>query len=1191
MRTSSSIRVCRGFVSQILVCISAASLSAVVVEEYATDTRGEGCASRDGPSPQLATEVSALIQRGVRVSRSIAMKAATDKRSLNSRESLELGITELTPMPTPSPISELDAIQAPEVDELMTRHEHLPTQSDNKGQFVQSLWPLVVIAVLFGTALHTLNPCLWTRQNQCSSVINTTQTDLKGCQQTLSCAHAVSAEVVLHRCAVLKISGMFCTACSSAVERALRGTAQVIKCEVNLIEEKANVHYTVERGFKVTDLCETIEDIGFEARILHDVAVEESSTDVASGALALLHLCDAEASPVSKLHLETLEGVSSVVAKGGLLQVTYDPSVIGSRAIVRSLKAVGCHVEVEPLGSAHSKFSPEDTQIGGLCVSVTCASMVMLICWVLPCIKHCLPYLYREVIPGIDVMTFSIAMLSTVVQVVSGKRFYVGAYHSIRSGVWDMNVLISLGAGLTFLYSLGIMFFSAITFQMMGAHKCKSPPVSYFETPCMVITFVLVGKTLEGWAKGQTSSALRELFVLKPKTAHLLHGTDEVGDVGSPGAVTEKTVDRSNCVVIPAELVQLGDVLQVFNGEAAPADGVMCAENGVAEFDESMLTGESRPVMKAKGDFIIGGSKCVNGRAELRVERLGNRSMLSQIMDLVERAQSSKAPVQQVADDIASRFVPFVVALAIMTWTVWWFLVYFFHRIRLDQILKGRKTDWPELERFFFVLEHGLTVLLVACPCALGLATPAAVMTATGVAARMGVLVRRGALPLELGSKVTHVILDKTGTLTCGTPRVTEAAAIAPDIQLASASSSGHEVPTAWHRLLAAYRSAPAWDTCAVAVGTGPISEVTSVESSTMPPLLWLERSNCDEASTEQRFRDVHLRDEAARALWWAVGCAEMSSEHPLAKQLAEVSRASTLRRLQEPSHFESNVGVGVRCSVAGIEIDVAAARRLLAVTKVGSEYGRSLLDEWVARCGNDGATVVAIAVDGEALGVVALEDPLVEHARACVDSLHSSGKEVWMCTGDHAGAARVIAQKCGVPLSRVVSEALPADKVALVHRLKSTSSEAGNRGGHPADEDPASTTSSVSSVVVAMVGDGVNDAPALATADVGVAIGASHDVTVDAADVVLVRVDLRSFVHFLELSRQTLGIVWRNFLWALVFNLCTLPIAAGAFWFYELSMSPPIAVGCMLSSSFFVVLSSLSLKHFQPSDLGPATS
>jgi len=823
--------------------------------------------------------------------------------------------------------------------------------------------------------------------------------------------------------------------------------------------------------------------------------------------------------------LRGLVGIIHVSTSGSGLTVTYDPAVLGSRAMLQTLKLAGYSTSWDPAGASaagvmearkHTEALTKD-----LLMAVSLTACIVIMCWVLPCFDHCLFILHHEIVPGLRTVTMVMCLCASPVMVCCGRRFHIGAWHSVKSGIWDMNVLISLGTGLAFGYSLIVVLFAALVPALFGVHACKSPPMAYFETPCMVICFLLVGKSLESWARQKTSQSLRDLLSLQPAVANLLPD-------GSEGAVPE---------VVPAELLELDDVLQVYPGEAAPTDCIM-VNDAIAEFDESLLTGESKPVKKRKGDFIVGGSRCVTGRAEVKVERLGSKTTLSQIASLMEKAQLARAPVQQVADIVSRIFVPVVVELACLTWLVWYVLVYRLEVIATGTIAgSGGESAWPELDKFFFVMEHGLTVLLVACPCALGLATPTAVMTATGVAAKHGILVKAGAVPLELGSKLTHVVLDKTGTLTSGKPKVQSVAAL--------------EIGTspAWAKLLAAFRASSCSSPC----------------SSSFPKLSWIK---VESDSLTKAVEEESTLQESERALWWAIGAAELSSEHPLAKELVDVANSADLVAQVPVTNFENITGVGVKGTVGGAEVFVGSAKRVLQGAGTDAHPEVAALADWVQSAREDGSTVIAMSVDGTPLAAVALRDSISPYALACVTDLQLKGAEVWICTGDHAVAAQAIAEECGVSHGRIVSEALPADKVALVQRLQEGKTK-GKRN------------------VVAMVGDGINDAPALAAADLGIAIGAGHNVTVEAADVVLVRTDLRDLVSFCSLARETLATIWRNFLWAFLFNSCALPIAAGALFHFNILMTPQIAICLMMSSSLFVVFSSLSLRGFRPKNTG----
>eukprot|EP00930_Biecheleria_cincta_P020414 TRINITY_DN15368_c0_g1_i2.p1 TRINITY_DN15368_c0_g1~~TRINITY_DN15368_c0_g1_i2.p1 ORF type:complete len:1056 (-),score=163.21 TRINITY_DN15368_c0_g1_i2:61-3228(-) len=1040
-------------------------------------------------------------------------------------------------------------------------------------------------------------------------------------QAEVEAVEAAEKGLLPRRHAVIRVDGMTCSNCSGAVERALNAMLSTEQCQVDLINEKASITYRGlpcgETSRKMSGtcialtaqmLCDEIEDIGFEAKVLEDAEVLDSWCAGGRAKLHLLHLgvcdkLDGELSQVQAIH-GVLELSSNEPSK---LCVIYDPMRVGARDLLAKVRSMGFLVELDNDAEGTSARSFWEAIPTGLPTAVFLTSCIILVSEMLPCFELPRRFLGTHLIPGLPCLTALLCALATPVQLYCGWRFHAGAYHSLKSGVWDMNLLISLGTGICFVYSLVVVLI-AVSSHFVGHHMhCKPPPPSYFESPCLVITFILVGKSLEAWARSGASQSLRQLMTLKPAVAHLLPDTKNWSD--------EQFVTPTE---IPLQLVQRGDVLQIFPGQVAPTDGVMISESGSAEFDEALLTGESRPVVKSVGSAIIGGSKCLRGRVEMRVEKLGTQTMLSQITSLIEHAQLSRAPVQQVADSIAFHFVPGIVALAFATWTVWYFLVYKFNVVSLASILDGRTSSWPELDRAFFVLEHGLTVLLVACPCALGLATPTAVMAATGVAAKHGILVRTGAVPLELGSKVHRVVLDKTGTLTNGKPKLVQSAAtcsVAKQAPPQEGSTPDLQELAGWKELLAAFRKAQS-----DAPATGKSSHVTDdsftwLPNPVTPELLLPESKSQTDAhnpspsespclpddstmASESEAADLTesaiassfvsdqittwevLRNEAECALWWAIGSSEMSSEHPLAKELVEASLLRAPCALTKPSYFENRTGLGLRCVLSGgLQVEIASASHVL-LHDPGSK-----LHKWVEAAKAEGSTVVAVAVEGVPLAAFALRDTLAPYARACVAELERSGIEVWMCTGDHRKAAELVAHECGINLDRVVANALPGDKVRTIERLQTAEGHIQKCYGATPDTH-LKKEGWKKKAIVAMVGDGINDAPALATADLGVAIGAGQNITVDAADIVLVRSDLRDLPTFFALSRRTLATVWFNFFWAFVFNACSLPVAAGVFWSYHLLMTPQIACSLMLGSSLFVVLTSLMLKGFKPIEL-----
>eukprot|EP00933_Yihiella_yeosuensis_P003988 TRINITY_DN10767_c0_g1_i1.p1 TRINITY_DN10767_c0_g1~~TRINITY_DN10767_c0_g1_i1.p1 ORF type:complete len:1176 (-),score=263.13 TRINITY_DN10767_c0_g1_i1:430-3957(-) len=1069
-----------------------------------------------------------------------------------------------------------------------------------------------------------------------------------GFEATLIEDISMAASAVLTRYAVIRVGGMTCSNCSSAIERLLNNLESVDRCNVDLINETASVWYqgsansksSSAKGVTANELCDSIEEIGFEATLVDD---GEASTDAQdtepdratldltiSGSDDKLLCCQGKfgihPSEAAIDLLKLQKGVLEVADQDDLehVKVTYDPSIVGARSLISILLNAGIKASQDHEADARKAAPTGWSSIQqGLPTSVALTIMIAVICEVLPSFGKCDVFLKYEICPGLPLPTLIVCILAAPVQIVCGRRFHVGAYHSIKTGVWDMNVLISLGTVLCFAYALIVVVLLVLGPHFLHKH-CSPPPPSYFESPCLVITFILLGKSMENWARSGASESLRGLLSLKAPTAHLL----------IPNSVSqskEVNLPTTNAVAetLPVQLLHLGDVIQVFPGETVPSDGVLASESGSACFDESLLTGESRPIEKKKGDFVVGGSKCVTGRAEIRIERLGSKTMLSQITALVQRAQLSRAPVQRIADSVAHSFVPFIVALAVITWIVWYFLVYTFKVVPVASIPKLHSSDWPELDRIFFVLEHGLTVLLVACPCALGLATPTAVMAATGVSAAHGILIRSGAVPLEIGSKVDRIVFDKTGTLTLGQPKVVQAAFTCPaaakkqqkNIDDSSSEATVIGEGPGWQELLDAFRSSGAgvgllansfsepshqWvQSGGAAVDDSTSSDATSSTKSSPKMGPSRDESICLENAPEDDLEKnssvsvsagplvllpgseaaaarAKLREEAEASLWWALGSAELSSEHPLAKEIVSVAGAK-VRGLAKPESFENLTGVGIRCSLAGgLEVLVASASHVLRATDNGCNKCPEELAHWIETSRADGNTVVVVAVNGIPLGSVALKDSLAPHARASVAELQMAGIEVWMCTGDHRKAADAVAKECGIPSHRIVAEAFPVDKVRLVQSLQTLKQAEGEDEEQANEEDPALELNERPSIV-AMVGDGINDAPALAAADLGIAIGAGQNVTVDAADIVLVRTDLRDLCTFFSLARQTLRTIYFNFLWAFIFNVCALPVAAGAFWPYGVLMTPQIACTLMLGSSLFVVISSLNLKRWAP--------
>jgi len=580
----------------------------------------------------------------------------------------------------------------------------------------------------------------------------------------------------------------------------------------------------------------------------------------------------------------------------------------------------------------------------------------------------------------------------------AGAPFYTGAWTALRHRSANMNTLIALGTGAAFLYSLAI--------TVRGGHEV------YYEAAAVIITLILLGRVLEMRARGQASDAIRHLRELQPKTAR----------------VVREGAERD----IPIEQMRVGDIVVVRPGEKIPVDGAV--REGHSAVDESMLTGESMPVDKQPGDLVYGGTINRSGSLRFEARKIGRATALQQMIELVRQAQGSRAPVARLADVVSGYFTVGVLAVATVTFLI-----------------------WLAFAPLSFALVNFVSVLIIACPCALGLATPTAIMVGTGRGAQRGILIKGGEA-LEAAAKIDAVILDKTGTITSGHPQVTDVLAM-------------------------------------------------------------------------NGYSETELLRLAASA--------ERYSEHPLGRAIVEHALAQSIP-LEQPAGFRASAGHGVSARVGNFEITAGAL-----------PFGLPEVDRLAA----EGKTAVAIAVDGKAAGVIGIADAVKPEAGAAVRRLIEMGLEVWMITGDNRRTAEAVARQVGI--SRVLAEVLPDGKVAEVRKLQA----AGKK--------------------VAMVGDGINDAPALAQADVGIAIGTGTDIAMEAGDITLMRGDLNGVPGALELARRTMRVIRENLFWAFAYNTIGIPIAAGVLYpFTGWLLSPVLASAAMALSSVTVVTNSLRLKR-----------
>eukprot|EP01018_Ginkgo_biloba_P026263 Gb_22737 [translate_table: standard] len=846
----------------------------------------------------------------------------------------------------------------------------------------------------------------------------------------------------------LRINGMTCTACSSSVESTLKKVAGVQKASVALATEEAEIHYDFKQ-VNYKQLMDEVQDIGFEAELI------SAGEDRDKVQLKLEGVDSLEGMELIELSLQALVGVKSVEMdpKGEKVVVSYDPDLTGPRTFIEAIKHTGSELNhfkaklFQNSGLGRHDRSKEIKQYGKYFLwSLMFALPVFLLSMVFMYIPKVKDQLDKKVINMLTIGELLRWILSTPVQFIIGRRFYVGAYKALRHGSANMDVLVALGTNAAYFYSVYSVIRAASSENFRGT--------DFFETSALLISFILLGKFLEVLAKGKTSEAIAKLMDLAPKTATLLE-LDEGGNV------------VSECE-ISSQLIQRNDVIKTVPGEKIPTDGVVIW--GQSHVNESMLTGEPLPVAKRIGDKVIGGTMNESGVLHIRATHVGSETALSQIVRLVEAAQMAKAPVQKLADRISKYFVPLVVMAAFVSWLAWF--------------VAGKVGSYPKswipssMDEFELALQFGISVLVIACPCALGLATPTAVMVATGKGASQGVLIK-GGQALESARKVKCVVFDKTGTLTRGRP---------------------------------------------VVVGT-------------------------------QLFKNMGLRH-----FYDLVSSAEVNSEHPLAKAIVECGRklrGDTIHegtpQFYETSSFQSITGQGIKALVNSKQV-------VIGNRKIMVESGISIpeeVDEHLRLVEELARTGVSVAIERELVGVIAISDPVKPEAKNVIRILSSMGLKCIMVTGDNWGTAKAIAKEVGI--QSVIAEVLPNGKAEKVKELQ------------------------MSGLPVAMVGDGINDSPALVAADVGMAIGAGTDIAIEAADIVLVRSNLEDVITAIDLSRKTFFRIKLNYVWAFGYNVMGIPIAAGVLFPHIGFRLPPwVAGAAMATSSVSVVCSSLLLRYYR---------
>ncbi|KAG2488440.1 hypothetical protein HYH03_012947 [Edaphochlamys debaryana] len=1032
------------------------------------------------------------------------------------------------------------------------------------------------------------------------------------------------------RTAEFRVGGMTCAACVASLESSLRRVPGVSRVSVALMTETAQVEYD---PFLVSlpDLVDAIEDTGFDA------ALADEAQEPGAARLVVRGMTCAACSSAVEAALREVPGVSeaSVNLLAGQALVKYDPRVVGGpRELIEAVEEAGYGAALwkegddDAGGTLHAHEALKWRRQLALSAALSLPLLILAMAAMMPGplmeLEH--SWLLWRRVPVLWVLELALA---TPVQFVCGSGFYRSAFASLRHGSANMSLLVALGTSAAFGYSLVSMGLALAGPPAGGAGGGMGPEAGhvYFEASALIITFVLMGKWLESNAKARTADVVGSLLSLAPRTATLLR-VDVAGRI-----LGERE--------IPVELVQVGDVLRVPPGASVPADGVVLA--GRSAVDESMVTGESLPVRKVVGAQLIGGTVNGEGLLHMRATAVGGATVLAGIARLVREAQTSKAPVQAVADRIASVFVPCIVALSALVLLGW---------------LAAGWAGWvdpallpPGVSPALLALLHAISVLVIACPCGLGLATPTAVMVGTGVAARQGVLIKGGAA-LERAHKARTLVFDKTGTLTQGD------CAVLCLLRLDAATGR----PLAGDALHAQHEA-----------GANGAQQAQH------------EGDSDGAQHAQQKELEAGAKAWPERELLLLLAAVEAGSEHVLARAVVSYAAAKLLgaegggaatraaaaaAAAQDVSvrDFSAAPGRGVS---ARADLSPAAAAAVAAALGGGGGLpgGGKSLDvvignpAWMEERGcplsaaalaamhalesGRGCTVVAAAVAGVPVALVALRDSVKPEARRVVAALGRMGVEVWMATGDSSRVARAVATEVGIPPARVHAHATPASKLDLIRTLRSGApaaafalpatapataadgSEAAcggdggcdgtgkgkGKGGEPhvvvqvvpeGDEASGSADGDLRAPllgrskaapsspkpkpqhkprprVVAMVGDGINDSPALSEADVGIAIGAGTDIAMEAASVVLMRNNLEDVVVALDLSRATFRRILLNFVWAYGYNAAAVPLAAGALWPLTHALVPPwVAGAAMAMSSVSVVASSLALKMYK---------
>ncbi|HPU63530.1 MAG TPA: heavy metal translocating P-type ATPase [Mobilitalea sp.] len=807
-----------------------------------------------------------------------------------------------------------------------------------------------------------------------------------------------------------KIDGMTCAACARAVERAVKKLDGIVNANVNLATEKLTVEY--EEGKVSADAIQNaVEKAGYKA-----------TAETATKTLKIEGMTCAACAKAVERAVRKLDGISGADVNLAIekLTVTYDSTIIRVSEIKRAVEKAGYKAVDEDITVDTDKDKKEKEK------RVLWVRFIISVIFTVPLLYISMGHMIGLPLPQfldhmMHPLAFALAQLILTLPVVAvGYRYYIVGLKTLFKGNPNMDSLIAIGTGAAVIYGI-----FAVIQIIRGNHSYAME--LYFESAAVILTLITLGKYFETVSKGKTSEAIKKLMGLTPKTAVIIRNDTEVE--------------------IPIDEVEVGDIIVVKPGERVPVDGIVI--DGITSVDESMLTGESIPVEKQAGDTVIGASINKNGSIRYKATRVGKDTVLSQIIKLVEDAQGSKAPIAKLADIISGYFVPVVIGLALLSGLGWYFI--------------GGKS-------IIFALTIFISVLVIACPCALGLATPTAIMVGTGKGAEYGVLIKSGEA-LEIAHKVDTVVFDKTGTITEGKPKVTD---------------------------------------------------VFTANGITEEELLMLSAS------------------------------AEKGSEHPLGEAIVKYAEDMGIK-VRNTSDFKAIPGHGIEVTIDGRQV-ILGNRKLMTDREISLENWEELSD----RLADEGKTPMYIAVSGNLAGIIAVADTVKDTSKKAIEQLHRMGIKVAMITGDNRKTAQAIAKQVGI--DRVLSEVLPQDKADEVKKLQSEGRK------------------------VAMVGDGINDAPALAQADIGIAIGSGTDVAMESADIVLMRSDLTDVPTAIQLSRSTIRNIKENLFWAFAYNTIGIPVAMGILHIFGGPLLNPMIAGAAMSlSSVSVVTNALRLRRFKP--------